>query len=1458
MRLFFLSILLLLSINLYSQVNLALSATASHGGGSGASGTLANNYYANLYNDNNIPACGTSTVAPGEWGWVSEGGWILFQWTSAVTVNQIRLLKGSRPMTSATFEYWNGTSYVAFYAYSNATTCDHTILFPSITTTRIRINNVNGSISPNHREIQILSTCSSAPAPANVSNNGPRCPGSTVNLTAAGLAPGGNYLNLAGNGNGSDYISTVSNNFTIDFWVNPSSTRVSTTQSNSGTAGVNPSSRWVIYPWHGGVSGNNRAGVGVSVGTNGVSVGEHADGYLPTNLVWNGVISGWTHIAIVYNNRTPSLYINGSLVHTGTISAKATVYPSTGSNAVASYGPYSGGLDNVRYWNRVLTAAEIQTVRNYEVTPASVTGLVRQYKFNGNQNDFLGSAVTWGTTGSYPAANYYNYTWSGPGTLPASSTNETQTATLPNTPGPWSYTVSATVGTGCTSTNLGRTMVLSNQSTPPLKTSLSNIGTCNGASVAISVNEPTRRGGEIDRTTWTAGSGAAPGFNLNGVTNENYRLNMTNPWGNTAIGWEARPIVGSPTDADGGWNGDLFPIDNSKIYRFSVWVKRSVVGDGRFYLGLNGFNNATNTGVVRLSTGATETNPYFYHGVDFKQDEWMLVVGHVFPYTHNGTTLHPQSGVYKLNGDVLPILDDYKWLANSTHALHRSYLYYTANAATRQQFMYPRVDVLDGSEPSIQDLLNGFDQNGGLTSSATWQWFNGSCGATSAGSGNTISVAPTSDARYFVRAQDACGTSVCKEATIVIGPTPTVPTIIADGSTTICPGNEVELKGRSNIAGGALSFNGTSDFVDMGNPPDVKVTKNVTIEMWLKPTSFAGRRNPINKAYGGEYTFTLESNGTMNCYFGLMGGNGTPYMGFNSVTPLVLNQWNHIAFVREDNTLRFYVNGVQTSAGLGSPDPTSYVFTTPLTGAQSSENLMLGNGYAGYYAGEMDEVRIWKIARTAAQIASNMNRSITPGSPDLVGYWRFDEASGTAVLDASGKSQTGIMGGSTTRVSNSLAPIKPNFTWAPMASLTTLTDSTVRATPTATTIYSLVATSAHGCNSLTSTQTITLPATAAALSNHLESATCVVKNNNWTHFQHSSGRLIASIQASYPNPNTTITSTSYVSGSPTSVADCQNPSNASLNTAAMQRNWVINATPAIAGNVIVRLYFNNSELSALSAAANSNSNPSDDVNSRSDLQLTKYSGSNQDGIFGDNTTCGWSGALPTTAISRHSQTANGVTSYGSVANSQYVDFTISSFSELWLHGSANVSPLPVELLYFLGNCENGISQLVWSTASEQNNAFFIVERSKDGTNWEFVERVSGAGNSNAQLMYQVSDKKANGANYYRLSQQDYDGTIEVFASIYVACQNAEQNTITVYPNPASENINVAIYVNNDYFNSIIKLMDATGKTVYTAGLDLEKGNNNFSIPLLSLASGTYFLQVLNDKMVLPTQKIIIR
>lgn len=224
---------------------------------------------------------------------------------------------------------------------------------------------------------------------------------------------------------------------------------------------------------------------------------------------------------------------------------------------------------------------------------------------------------------------------------------------------------------------------------------------------------------KINVADWVLGSGGTPTYPQNGNTNENQRVRDTDPWNNQSIVWENRP--NGDGQADGGWNGAYFTIDPSKTYRSVVWMRRTTNDSGGIlYHGL--FTNGsypTPTGslyptgsVRRLSDGLGEQNPYWNYrdAGEYNQGQWYLHVGFIFPASHTGTSAHPDSGIYTRNGGRVLLnngnIQDCKFPANATQAMQRCYHYYSSDAYTRSQFAYPRFEEVDGTEPTIKDLLD--------------------------------------------------------------------------------------------------------------------------------------------------------------------------------------------------------------------------------------------------------------------------------------------------------------------------------------------------------------------------------------------------------------------------------------------------------------------------------------------------------------------------------------------------------------------------------------------------------------------------------------------------------------------------------------------------------------------------------------------------------------------------------
>lgn len=115
--------------------------------------------------------------------------------------------------------------------------------------------------------------------------------------------------------------------------------------------------------------------------------------------------------------------------------------------------------------------------------------------------------------------------------------------------------------------------------------------------------------------------------------------------------------------------------------------------------------------------------------------------------------------------------------------------------------------------------------------------------------------------------------------------------------------------------------------------------------------------------------------------------------------------------------------------------------------------------------------------------------------------------------------------------------------------------------------------------------------------------------------------------------------------------------------------------------------------------------------------------------------------------------------------------------------------LPVTLINFTAEKVEENAQLYWTTASEENNDYFLVEKSMDNVNYEEIDRVKGAGNSNVLINYQSIDYNlAEGISYYRLLQVDFDGKFSI--SNVVAVRNYNDNEVAIFPNPSNGEMNV--------------------------------------------------------------------
>ncbi len=193
-------------------------------------------------------------------------------------------------------------------------------------------------------------------------------------------------------------------------------------------------------------------------------------------------------------------------------------------------------------------------------------------------------------------------------------------------------------------------------------------------------------------------------------------------------------------------------------------------------------------------------------------------------------------------------------------------------------------------------------------------------------------------------------------------------------------------------------------------------------------------------------------------------------------------------------------------------------------------------------------------------------------------------------------------------------------------------------------------------------------------------------------------------------------------------------------------------------------------------------------------------------------------------------------------NVNAVAITPTAFFPVWVL-TDNVSPLPVSLSHFDVLCNGTEKMIEWSTVSEINNDYFVVEKSYDGINFFDLETVQGNGNSNITQHYTVTDIDYSSViTYYRLKQVDFDGATTYFNTISKSCSDDKDLGISGYLSNGSLIIDES---SESPIETEVSLYSLDGKLIFHDRLILNTGRNvlNFSE---HLAKGMYILNIYNS------------
>ncbi len=201
--------------------------------------------------------------------------------------------------------------------------------------------------------------------------------------------------------------------------------------------------------------------------------------------------------------------------------------------------------------------------------------------------------------------------------------------------------------------------------------------------------------------------------------------------------------------------------------------------------------------------------------------------------------------------------------------------------------------------------------------------------------------------------------------------------------------------------GKALYFDGVNDYINAGTNPSLEMTNSFTLEAWIKPQQNSQQGVIISRE--GEYRLAIGTENTI--YFAIANGNPS-WSWINTGYKINLNQWSHIALTYDKGLIKTYVGGelVYSYDGAGIIGDHSL--------HANQDDLRIGNRQwqnLDSFKGEMDEVRVWNIARTQAEIQANISQKLTGNEQGLIGYWNFEENTGNTVNDLTANKNNGTL-----------------------------------------------------------------------------------------------------------------------------------------------------------------------------------------------------------------------------------------------------------------------------------------------------------------------------------------------------------------------------------------------------------------------------------------------------------------
>ena len=638
-----------------------------------------------------------------------------------------------------------------------------------------------------------------------------------------------------------------------------------------------------------------------------------------------------------------------------------------------------------------------------------------------------------------------------------------------------------------------------------------------------------------------------------------------------------------------------------------------------------------------------------------------------------------------------------------------------------------------------------------------------------------------------------------------------------DGTLMNMTGSEWQTSSAIFGPNNCIEMDGSEDYVNCEFIVNPSTLSALTLECWVNVDVV----DHYNRIFAQDYIDASDA----GCAWLALNLDGTAYSYFggslqDSEQSVTQNEWTHIVMVWDGTTIYYYFNG--------KLDPNTYAVASL---ASSDNDLYLGwsgNQINTYFDGKIDEIRIWNDARTADEIREYMFKNLTGNEANLVAYYNFDNTTGDKLQDFSGNGNDGTL--------NNM----DDADWVASSAFNTWLNTSSSSWSTASnwsngSIPS--STDNVGIFNLDTEPNISGSPTFSSL--YLGSGISTVLNSGMT----INASLILDEDLDLNGQTITLGSfgtlienAGQLTGSSGTITTTRSLSNINENVAGLGAeitedgdlgSTTITRGHAAQGSAGIKRYYHITPTNSPSNASLVFHYEDSELNGQTESELKLYKSTDGES---------WTEQTSTVNTSNNTLTMTG----------------INSFSWWTAAPSGSEGALPIELSTFTADIQDGQVELSWQTASETNNAAFLVYR-----NDKVIARIEGAGTTSETHTYSYVDATVvpDLTYTYVLADVDYANNETKYENdaVTVTLANdvieADFMIGAAYPNPFNPTAIVPLELARDAVVNA-KVYTLAGHEIATlVNGTMNAGSHELRINANNMTTGLYLVKVMIEDVV---------